>query len=53
MNDIIFDKNFGKWFINDVLRAIRKYELISENEEIAVALSAGRTAQHFSISLHI
>jgi len=42
MNDIIFDKNFGKWFINDVLRAIRKYELISENEEIAVALSGGK-----------
>ncbi len=42
MKDIGFDKNFGKWFVNDVLRAIRKYELISENEEIAVALSGGK-----------
>ncbi|MCD6330299.1 MAG: tRNA 2-thiocytidine biosynthesis protein TtcA [Candidatus Cloacimonetes bacterium] len=42
MNDILFDKNFGKWFINDVLRAIRKYELINENEKIAVALSGGK-----------
>lgn len=42
MNEIAFDKNFGKWFINDVLRAIRKYELINENEKIAVALSGGK-----------
>ena len=42
MNDIRFDKNFGKWFINDVLRAIRKYKLIKEDEEIAVALSGGK-----------
>lgn len=42
MNEIAFDKNFGKWFINDVLRAIRKYKLIKEDEEIAVALSGGK-----------
>lgn len=42
MINILFDKNFGKWFINDVLRAIRKYKLINENEKIAVALSGGK-----------
>ena len=42
MTEITFNKNFGKWFINDVLRAIRKYELVTEDEEIAVALSGGK-----------
>ncbi len=42
MKDIPFDKNFGKWFINDVLRAIRRYELIGQDEKIAVALSGGK-----------
>lgn len=42
MIKIPFDKNFGKWFINDVLHAIKKYKLITEGEEIAVALSGGK-----------
>lgn len=42
MKDIPFDKNFGKWFANDVLRAIRRFDLISENEKISVALSGGK-----------
>lgn len=42
MIDIPYNKNFGKWFINDVLRAIRKYDLICEEESIAVALSGGK-----------
>ncbi len=42
MKDISFDKNFGKWFINDVLRAIKKFKLITENDIISVALSGGK-----------
>ena len=42
MNDILFNKNFSKWFINDVLRAIRRFQLIGQDDKIAVALSGGK-----------
>jgi tRNA(Ile)-lysidine synthase TilS/MesJ len=42
MKEIHFNKNFGKWFINDVLHAIRRFDLIAENEQISVALSGGK-----------
>ena len=37
-----FNKNFGKWFMTNVIRTINKYRLISEGEKIAVALSGGK-----------
>ncbi len=37
-----FDKHFGKWFINYVLRAITKYAMIEEGESVSVALSGGK-----------
>ena len=37
-----FNKNNGKWFVNDVLKAIRKYSLIEKGEEVCVALSGGK-----------
>ena len=42
MTDLAFNKNYGKWFINDVLRAIKRFDLIAENEKISVALSGGK-----------
>ncbi|MBN2017993.1 MAG: tRNA 2-thiocytidine biosynthesis protein TtcA [Candidatus Cloacimonetes bacterium] len=42
MRKIIFNKNYGKWFINDVLRAIRTYKLLLKEESLAVALSGGK-----------
>jgi tRNA 2-thiocytidine biosynthesis protein TtcA len=37
-----FNKNYGKWFINNVLKAISRYEMIESGEKIAVALSGGK-----------
>ncbi len=37
-----FNKNFGKWFVNDVLRAIDKYSMINSNDKICVAVSGGK-----------
>jgi len=37
-----FNKNHKKWFLTDVLRAIKKYSLISAGENICVALSGGK-----------
>lgn len=37
-----FNKNFNKWFLNDVLRAVRRYDMIREAEKVCVALSGGR-----------
>ena len=37
-----FNKNYRKWFAQDVLRAIKNYDLISENEKILLALSGGK-----------
>jgi len=42
MTDLTYNKNYGKWFINDVLRAIKRFNLIAENEKILVALSGGK-----------
>lgn len=37
-----FNKNYGKWFINDVIKAIKLYKMIEPCEKIAVALSGGK-----------
>lgn len=37
-----FNRNFGKWFINDTLRAIKRYAMITPGQNIAVALSGGK-----------
>ena len=37
-----FNKNFGKWFVNDVLKAIRNYNLIALDEKVCVAISGGK-----------
>ena len=37
-----YDKNYGKWFLTDVLRAITAYDLIREGERVCVALSGGK-----------
>jgi tRNA(Ile)-lysidine synthase TilS/MesJ len=37
-----FNKNFNTWFLNDVLRAVRRYDMIREAEKVCVALSGGR-----------
>jgi len=41
-NRIEFNKNYGKWFVSDVLHAIQKYALIESGERVCVALSGGR-----------
>lgn len=42
MKPLTYNRNYGKWFAGDVLRAIRTYELIDNNDKIAVALSGGK-----------
>lgn len=42
MIEIKYNKNYGKWFINDVLRAIKRFSLIEHNDSVAVALSGGK-----------
>jgi tRNA 2-thiocytidine biosynthesis protein TtcA len=37
-----YDKNYGKWFAGDVLRAVNTYSLIHDGESICVALSGGK-----------
>ncbi len=37
-----FNKNWRKWFLNDVVRAIETYSMIDENAKICVALSGGK-----------
>ncbi|MDO9578692.1 MAG: tRNA 2-thiocytidine biosynthesis TtcA family protein [Candidatus Cloacimonadales bacterium] len=37
-----FNKNFRKWFVNDVLYAIKIYKMFEPNEKICVALSGGK-----------
>jgi tRNA(Ile)-lysidine synthase TilS/MesJ len=40
--EIRFDRNYGKWFLSDVRRAVRAYDMISQGERICVALSGGK-----------
>jgi len=40
--DLGYNRNHGKWFANDVLRAIRRYGLIGEGERVCVGLSGGK-----------
>ena len=43
MNGVpVYNRNFGKWFANDVLRAIRRYGLIEQGEQVGVAVSGGK-----------
>ncbi len=42
MKALSFNRNFGKWFVNDVLRAVKKYRMIREGETVYVALSGGK-----------
>lgn len=42
MKPIAYDRNFGKWFVKDVLLAIRKYQMIRDGETVRVALSGGK-----------
>lgn len=37
-----FNKNYGKWFLNDVIHAISRYGMIDDGEHICVALSGGK-----------
>ena len=37
-----FHKNYQKWFVKDVLRAIKRYSLIMPDERVCVALSGGK-----------
>ena len=37
-----FNRNFGKWFANDVIRAVKRYGLIEQGEQIGVAISGGK-----------
>ncbi|MBN2681596.1 MAG: tRNA 2-thiocytidine biosynthesis protein TtcA [Bacteroidales bacterium] len=38
----VYNKNYGKWFVNDVLKAISRYRMIDSGEKISVALSGGK-----------
>jgi tRNA 2-thiocytidine biosynthesis protein TtcA len=37
-----YNRNYGKWFANDVLRALNKYSMIRDGEHVCVALSGGK-----------
>ncbi len=37
-----YNRNHGKWFASDVLRAIRRYSMIANGERVAVGLSGGK-----------
>jgi tRNA(Ile)-lysidine synthase TilS/MesJ len=39
---LTFNKNYGKWFLTDVIHAISRYSMITEGEHICVALSGGK-----------
>jgi tRNA(Ile)-lysidine synthase TilS/MesJ len=41
-NILAYNRNFGTWFVNDVLRAIKRYGLIEQDDSIAVAVSGGK-----------
>jgi tRNA 2-thiocytidine biosynthesis protein TtcA len=40
--DLDYNRNFGKWFVNDVSAAIRNYGLFESGEKVCVALSGGK-----------
>jgi tRNA(Ile)-lysidine synthase TilS/MesJ len=37
-----FNRNYGKWFLNDVLHAMARYRMIGEGDRVAVGLSGGK-----------
>jgi len=37
-----FNKNYGKKFVNDVLHAIKTYDMFQSNDKVCVALSGGK-----------
>jgi tRNA(Ile)-lysidine synthase TilS/MesJ len=40
--ELAYNRNHGRWFANDVLRAIRRYRMIKEGERVCVGLSGGK-----------
>lgn len=40
--DTNFNKNYGQWFVNDVLHAIKTYKMFQPQEKVCVALSGGK-----------
>ena len=40
--DKSFNKNYGQWFVNDVLHAIKTYKMFQPNDKVCVALSGGK-----------
>jgi tRNA(Ile)-lysidine synthase TilS/MesJ len=40
--DLQYSKNHAKWFVSPVLRAIRKYALIEQGDQVSVGLSGGK-----------
>lgn len=42
LQPLIYDRNWGKWFLNDVLKAIRLFGLVPAQARIWCALSGGR-----------
>ena len=47
-----FNRNFGKWFLNDVLKAIQTYSLIKSGDRVCVALSGGKDSTTLLYILH-
>lgn len=42
MPELTYNRNHGKWFANDVRRAINRYGLIAPGDRVAVGLSGGK-----------
>ena len=42
LNTLKFNKNYGQWFLNDVIHAITRYGMIDHDEHLCVALSGGK-----------
>ncbi len=42
MHKLQFDKRYGEWFSQKVLKAIRRYSMLADGETVAVGLSGGK-----------
>ena len=51
--EVAYNKNFGKWFLNDLIRAIEKYQMIQSGEKVAVALSGGKDSTTLLFLFHL